>query len=83
LLTTTRRGSGNIIAIRKEHEKALQDTALQIYQMWTVNRSPERSGTEYPELEGEILDWFNEYYDLAELPDITEFVRLGRLVEIR
>jgi hypothetical protein len=45
------------------------------------NRNPERSGTEYPELEDETFDWFNEYCSFAELPDITGFVRRGRLAQ--
>jgi hypothetical protein len=46
-------------------------------------RNPEWSFTKYPALEDETFEWFNEYYDFVELPDITEFVRMERSAHSR
>jgi len=44
------------------------------------SRDPEWTVTEYPPLEDEALDWFSEYDDFTEFPEITRFFRTGRLL---
>ncbi len=60
------------------HESRTREDALGYTYSDSANpdqsRNPERSVTECPVLEDEILDWFSEYDDFAEFPEITKAI---------